>query len=539
MPSSTTRVAVVGAGQFTNRSRRCDDSALEPVALMEVAVRRAFEDASGGDAALAAHLRALVDAVTVISFSSWTYDDAPSLVASRCGLVGVAPQNRIYSESGGTSPLKSIDAAARRIAAGEIRLALIVGAEAWASRSAFGSSDPPWTLSTKKAAASGSLQQTLEVFSDGSEYLARHQVVQPMHAFSLYENALRKARGMSKSAADEENGELMKEYSTVAAQNAEYAWFPDRRTREQICTVSPQNRMVSYPWPVLMNSIMAVNQAACVLVASTDLLSSLGSPLARPIFIAGAAGTADSDDILERRDYHSSPGAGLAMKTAMEIAGVSTAAELDYIDLYSCFPSSPKLAAQALGIPVLNPSRPRTVTGGLASFGGPGSNYSMHAVCFMVQRLREQSASSSGTSGHNSRGLVYSPGDWVRKHQAMVFSTAIPPRPYPPAPPLPPKLNLEHPPLRDHLAPGESQTATIETFSVLFDRASVPTIGFAILRLATGERTLANCAGGSATAAWLIDPATEPIGATVKVWTDGSPGKETNWFEMAGSKPNL
>ena len=54
--------------------------------------------------------------------------------------------------------------------------------------------------------------------------------------------------------------------------------------------------------------------------------------------------------------------------------------QLGPVDLYSCFPSVVQIAAAELGLPVDDPARPLTVTGGLTFGGGPGNNYGTHAV---------------------------------------------------------------------------------------------------------------------------------------------------------------
>ncbi|MCB1844664.1 MAG: hypothetical protein KDI09_17005, partial [Halioglobus sp.] len=51
-------------------------------------------------------------------------------------------------------------------------------------------------------------------------------------------------------------------------------------------------------------------------------------------------------------------------------------------------------------------------TGGLPYFGGPGNNYSMHALAEMAMRLR----------GGPSRGLVTANGGLLSKHAAAVLS---------------------------------------------------------------------------------------------------------------------
>lgn len=62
---------------------------------------------------------------------TWPYSDLPGLLAER---LGVQTKHRSYSEHGGNQPAKLLDEAARRIATGENKVAVLTGAEALASR---------------------------------------------------------------------------------------------------------------------------------------------------------------------------------------------------------------------------------------------------------------------------------------------------------------------------------------------------------------------------------------------------------------------
>ncbi len=84
----------------------------------------------------------------------------------------------------------------------------------------------------------------------------------------------------------------------------------------------------------------------------------------------------------DRINLYSSPAIRTATSRALEMAGLSVD-EIDFFDLYSCFPSAVQLAMGELGLP-FNESRPLTVTGGLPYAGGPGNNYVMHAVATAV-----------------------------------------------------------------------------------------------------------------------------------------------------------
>ena len=57
-----------------------------------------------------------------------------------------------------------------------------------------------------------------------------------------------------------------------------------------------------------------------------------------------------------------------------------TLADMQFFDLYSCFPSAVEIACREIGLAEDDP-RGLTVTGGLAFFGGPGNNYVTHSIC--------------------------------------------------------------------------------------------------------------------------------------------------------------
>jgi acetyl-CoA C-acetyltransferase len=94
-----------------------------------------------------------------------------------------------------------------------------------------------------------------------------------------------------------------------------------------------------------------------------------------------------------------------------------TVDDIGAFDLYSCFPCAVEMGAQALGI-APDDARGLTVTGGLAYFGGPGNNYSLHALAAMVDRLREE----GGT------GLIGAMGWYATKHAVGVYGATPPPR---------------------------------------------------------------------------------------------------------------
>jgi acetyl-CoA C-acetyltransferase len=119
-----------------------------------------------------------------------------------------------------------------------------------------------------------------------------------------------------------------------------------------------------------------------------------------------------------RPDLTSSPAISAAACAALD-AGALGLDELGFIDLYSCFPSAIQIGAAAIGLRLDDP-RGLTVTGGLPYFGGPGSNYSTHAIATLLGLLRE----------HGGHGLVTALGWYVTKHAVGCYSATPGPEGY-------------------------------------------------------------------------------------------------------------
>jgi acetyl-CoA C-acetyltransferase len=204
--------------------------------------------------------------------------------------------------------------------------------------------------------------------------------------------------------------------------------------------------------------------------------------------------------------YNRSPAMAAAIDTALRQAEVG-ADDVDVFDLYSCFPCVPKLAARHLK---LRPDTPLTATGGLTAFGGPGNNYSTHSIVAVVGKIR---------AGANV-GLVYGNGELLTKHHVTLLGREAHRQTYvgTPDPVTPP---LEAPPSISEAAAGD---ATVETYTVEYDRAGEAARGFVIGRLDDGSRFVANTADGdTASLAVLVDPEREAIGrrGVVAIGDDG------------------
>lgn len=471
---------IIGVGQLKQQDT---SPPKDPAQLAAEAVQLALADTTQPDA-----VRVAVSALHIVNVVSWLYDDIAAEVARRSGLT---PQEQEHTDVGGHTPTRLLDEASARISAQGGRVEVVTGAEAMASLAAAmkaGKMPGGWPAPPK-----GAKGPQAEDYVPG--YVLKHGLSAPIQMYPLYENARRAAHGQTPEENTRECAGLYAEFSEVAAQH-EAAWTRTPMTAEQIGAVEGKNRMICFPYPLYMNALMNVNQAAAFIVTDTETAQRLGVPEEKWVYVWSGAGSNDSQDVLERVTYTRSPASEATLDAALRGAGL-TADQVDLFDLYSCFPVVPKMAARHLNLPL---DGRLTQTGGLTSFGGPGNNYTSHSIVNMVQSLR---------AGRGETGLVYGQGEFVTKHAASVLATKPSGRPYA-ANPLPKLFHESDPPTINHTPNG---LGVIETYTVEYSREGQPTRGFIIGRLEDGGRFLANVdREDTATLTLLTDSGVEPIG---------------------------
>jgi len=465
--TSTNYPVIVGAGQLTNHPKAIDQT-LEPLAMMERVAREAENDAG------APALLEKVDSVQIVNFMSWSYADAPRMLAQR---IGAEPNHTVYSSIGGETPQRLVNETAQAIVGGRIDIALLAGAEALESRRLARKLEAqlPWSQRGTPQRMDGENRPGF------NEVEARHGATMPTRVYPLFENAIRARLGLSIEAHQNRLGELCSRFAAVAANNP-YAWFQVEHSPEEIVSVRTDNRMVGFPYPKLMNAIIETDQAAALIMTGSRTARELGIPEDHWVYLRGCGDATDKWFVSERLNYHSSPAIRAATQRALGMAGIPLD-DVARFDLYSCFPSAVQMGLDALGLRPDDP-RPLTVTGGLPYAGGPGNNYVMHSIATMIQHLRE----SAG-----EYGLVTGLGWFATKHSAGVYSTRPRDGEWKRTPPTMDQRQvdaMESPPF---VEPAEGE-ATIETYTVVFNRDGEPEQGIVIGRLdnGSGERFFAN-----------------------------------------------
>jgi acetyl-CoA C-acetyltransferase len=398
---------LIGVGRHTWHPEDVgSEGAPEPLEMWEHVARSAAGDSGVGAKALEE-----LDALDIVFCQTWQYDDPSRRLRER---IGASPKRGDYSGIGGTTPQVLVQDAAARILTGESDLAMVVGAEALATQRAFKKRGERATYSFKP-------EQKRPYPWEAPFHPAElsHELMQAWLTFAVFDNARRAHLGVPLPEYRIRLGKLLAPMTKVAAHNPD-AWFRIERNADMVIEPRPDNRMVGYPYTKYMVSIMDVDMAAAVLLASHERADALGVPEERRVYLRGWCYATDPTYVGEHPDMWRSPAMAAASAEALRGAGVGVD-DIAHLDLYSCFGSSVNFAKDALGIDDDDP-RSLTVTGGQPHHGGAASNYMTHSTATMADVLR---------ADPGSFGLVSGVGMHMTKHVFGLYST----EPGPVAPP--------------------------------------------------------------------------------------------------------
>lgn len=454
---------LIGGGQWSNRVDRGAEPA-SPVELMAEAARRAAADA-GAPAALHG-----LDAVRVVGLLSWRYRDPARLVAEALGCAGARTG---LSTMGGNAPQALVNRTAAQIQAGELDLALVCGGEAWRTRKDHIRRDerPSWVVQDEHVVPNERMGADLTMSHDAETAVG---LMLPVQMYAVLDHAVRLEAGRTIDEQRALIGGLWSRFSDVAADNP-HAWNRESLTASQVIEPGPGNRLVGHPYTKAVSSYEWVDQGAALLLCSAERARALGVDTGRWVFpVAGADATDPSASV--RRDLHRSPSMAAAGRAVLGAAGIGVD-DLALIDLYSCFPSAVLLAARELGIGL---DRELTVTGGMSRFGGPWNDYVTHSVATVLEPLRADPAAyalctaNGGYANKQSFG-VYSgrPPDGGFRHDAGGSRSEV-----------------GRADLRPAVVAYEGD-ATLEAWTVMYDRDGRPDRAFAAALTPDGARTWA------------------------------------------------
>lgn len=329
----------------------------------------------------------------------------PRSVARR---LGVEAKRYIYTWNGGNMPQYLVNTLAEAIAQGEVRAAMIVGGEALRTQHALERAGVQNIWNEDPGGQPELVGNPQRGWSDCED---RHNMRAAITMYPLIENAIRAERGCPVSQHLQQMGKLFAHFAKVAASNP-LATRREGYSAEQLATVDNENRWIGFPYPRLMNANAFIDQSAALVMTSVGEARRSGIDESKWVYLHGCADGNDHWYVSDRLHLGSSPAIRNGSRKALEMAGKSLA-DMQFFDLYSCFPSAVEIACKEIGLAEDDP-RGLTVTGGLPYFGGPGNNYVTHSISEMMRRLRKHPGSF---------GLVTANGNYITKHSFGVYST--------------------------------------------------------------------------------------------------------------------
>ena len=388
--------------------QRVDDhlTALEPIELMIDAVRSAAADSGSGELLLR------VGSIAV-PHGRWSYGDPGRTIATR---LGVPDACTVLAEVG-VLQQTIIGDACQRIASGELQATLVVGGEAGHR--------------LRRAAAAGvAATETVDPAEPDVTLRPQHELISPVELaaglnralgyYAIIESAFRARQGWSVDEGRRRISSMYSQFSHVAADNPR-AWRRTTADPELIMVPTEKNPMMAFPYTRSHISSWSVDQAGALLFCSVGTARELGIPSDRWIFPVVSAESNDMVSVCNRADLGRTVGVEVAVHAALDRANFAPA-DLDHVDLYSCFPVAVEMFAEALGYDV--GSRDFTITGGMPWAGGPFNNYVIQATAMMAEKLRVEQRPTHGMVTCVS-GLLTKIGVaiWSNDHPSTPFAS--------------------------------------------------------------------------------------------------------------------
>ena len=370
--------------------------ALEPVALMERALRDAAADA--GSQALLTR----ADEISVPK-SLWGYRDPGRWLADAVGADGATTLLADF----GITQQSFFTRACRRILAGEIGIALVVGGEARYRDQCAAKAGGQATESVQEAIEPDLfLVPEAEMFSEVENASG---LGMPVGFYAIMDSALRHRQGLTPDEHRDQMAQMYARFSEIAAANPD-AWADEAVAADFIREHSAGNRMLAFPYTKLHNSQWTVDQAAGLILCAASVAEELDIPRDKWVFPRASAESNFMSVVASRGDLGASPGFHFAGEAVSRLSGVDINS-VRLRELYSCFPFAVRTQLQEFG---MDSQGDVSVTGGMTFGGGPLNNFVFQATVKMAQLLRQNPG---------ELGLVTTVSGVVTKQACALWST--------------------------------------------------------------------------------------------------------------------
>ena len=453
---------IVGAAQYTQPKNMLQP--LDPLNLMVKTSQMAISDTTTEE------LKDYIDSVFMTNISSWSYEDAPGELSK---ILGINPSKKFYFTPMGNLPQALVNRAAKAIFSGESQAVLITGGEA--AYSSYNAGKGKITLNWPKPEDPKYMESMMEGTTEFERNYGLHSA--PC-AYALFETAIRASSGRSFEEHRKYMGKLFEHFSKIAAKNP-YAWIQKSYTPDEITIPSAENRNVNYPYTKRMRANFFVDQSGALLMTNEEIAEKLGINRKLWIYPMGGADLKNIQYITQRQRYNESPAARFGPKLALEQAGLSLE-DISQFDIYSCFPSIVQIIRKELGLSEDDP-RDLSIAGGLPYFGGPLSNYSLHAIITTVSLIREDPS---------KRIMIIANGGFNTKQSFGIYGTTPPVKSWGDNDEKAIQETILAETLPEPVEEANGQL-TIDAYTIYYERDGMPKRGIVLGHLENHRNTLA------------------------------------------------
>jgi acetyl-CoA C-acetyltransferase len=450
---------LVGIGVAQRKEQDWRD-ALEPVALMQEAAAAALVDA--GNADLAASIGRVI-----VPEGLWAYGDPARTVADAIG----ARQARTTLVKLGVLQQTGIGLACEAIREGSCEATVVVGGEARfrALRATIAGEQAPETPDDR--VPDETLVPAEELYLD--EETGSGLGYMPVNYYAIMDSAFRHSQGWSVDEGRDRIATLYSRFSQLSQGNP-HAWKPGHVPAQTIRNPGERNPMLAFPYTRLHNTSWNVDQAGAMLFCSEALADRLGIAASHRVYPLASAQCEQMLSVAQRRHLERVPGVAAAARRLEQSLDMALA-DVDFVDLYSCFPVAVLAYAAELGLPL---DRDLTVTGGMPFAGGPLNNYVIQASCRLAEQLRGRDSAT---------GLVTSVSGLMTKQGLGLWSSAPPRSPFELID-VTAEVTASNPGVR--VLPSYNGTARVAGYTVLYDQGERQR-GVAMLDTPGGDRVIA------------------------------------------------
>jgi acetyl-CoA C-acetyltransferase len=212
--------------------------------------------------------------------------------------------------------------------------------------------------------------------------------------YAILESAFRAA---SNSEINEHNDFLASIYahfSKIASKNND-GWIGKSLKKSEIINKSKKNPPQAFPYNKYHCTSWNVNQSAAIIICSEAVADKLSVPNEKRVYPLASSENNHMIATLQRPNLIEPIGMRLASEYILKICEKNNL-NIDFYDLYSCFPIAIQMFAKSLQLKDINNS---SITGAMPFAGGPINSFVLHSTVKLISKIRKQQKGTGIVTG--------------------------------------------------------------------------------------------------------------------------------------------